>query len=238
LCGYPKTTDNKSYIPTIDYNLMKKQTRVSIADDHPITRLGVKAMLEKAPEFVLAGVADSADATLPMLQASPTDILLLDLNMPGLPYTELIEKLQFRYKQNLKIVAYTAYNEPELIKTVCAMQVAGYLLKTTPPDEFLEALRQIRAGETYLSKSIRFSCSLSTTSDEQVQDSFQKQLGLSPRELEVLVFISRGFTSQSIADQLFISKYTVETHRKNMLRKLGFSTSTELVKFAVQQGLV
>lgn len=214
---------------------------VCVADDHPIVVLGIKAMLYRAKDKFLSGVAYSGDDVLSLLQQYTPHILLLDLNMPGKSYTELLPELHRRYANQLKIVIYTSYQEPELVKSLLDLGVHGYLLKTTPPEEFLQALDSILAGKRYISKALRVSDGHNqsdTAVIPAIRDNFQKQLSLSRREQEILVLISRGYTSQGIGETLYISKHMVETHRKNILRKLDFSSSTELVKFAVQQGLV
>ncbi len=213
-----------------------EKIRVVIADDHPIVSAGVQALLAKDENKELIGSVSSGKELLKLLSQNRADVLLLDLNIPGEDFAKTIKKLKESYPF-LRIVAYTSYNHPDLVKSVVDLKIDGFLLKNSSKDSFIEALEQVKAGEFYMSREIRLA-NQKPMKDKVLVDGFQKRLCLSKREQEILRYISRGFTSQSIGNELFISRYTVETHRKNILRKLNFNSSTELVKFAVEQGLV
>ncbi len=212
-------------------------TTLALVDDHPIIAIGVQAMLQQDSNFKLVYHATRATDILDFYSNSRSDLILLDLNLPDMEYKDLIQSLQLRAR-GTKMIAYTGYNNSSLVKTVLRLGLDGYLLKTCTPDEFRHALRQVvEKDEVYIGKSVQLN-SIMNNPRKGLKDDFQKCLSLSKREKEILDLISQGFTSQSISETLFISKYTVETHRKNILRKLNFNSSTELVKFAVQQGLV
>jgi DNA-binding NarL/FixJ family response regulator len=217
----------------------KNFTRIALVDDHPIVGIGVRAMLEKqtSTSFQLAEHSFTGKEILDFLTHDKVGLLLLDLNLPDIEYTPLIKKVK-GLAPKMKICAYTAYNETTLVKAVLRLGVDGYLLKTTSPDEFRQAIATIHNhDEVYIGSNVN----LTEPKPEKkmaLKDNFQKCMSLSKREKEILSLISQGQTSQAISQNLYISKHTVETHRKNILRKLNFSTSTELVKFAVQQGLV
>jgi DNA-binding NarL/FixJ family response regulator len=210
--------------------------RIVLVDDHPIVALGVKAMLDRHTDYIFAHHAYCGKDLLDYFSAATADLLLLDLNLPDVKYAELIEDCR-QLIPDLKIVAYTAYDDAQLVRNVLRQKVDGYLLKTTSPKEFRHALQQVlTTKEVYVSDMVRLSSKQSKA--PVLKDNFQKCLSLSKREKEILLLISQGYTSIGISETLFISKHTVETHRKNILRKLNFNSSTELVKFAVQQGLV
>jgi DNA-binding NarL/FixJ family response regulator len=212
-------------------------TKIALVDDHPIVAIGVKAMLEKDPQKKLVYHAYCGEEILQFLAQYPIDLLLLDLNLPDYECLDLIRAVQ-SIAPSMKIVAYTAYDDPSLMKCVLRLGVDGYLLKTTPPERFRNALHKVlTCEEVYIGASIHVE-EKKQTQEKKLKDDFQKRLSLSKREKEILSLISQGYTSSTISQALYISKYTVETHRKNILRKLNFSSSTELVKFAVQQGLV
>ncbi|MEM1326396.1 MAG: response regulator transcription factor [Bacteroidota bacterium] len=212
-------------------------TRVVLVDDHPIVGLGVKAMLDRYTDYTLAHHAYCGKDLLEYFETASADLLLLDLNLPDMEYVELIKACR-QAVPNMKIVAYTAYNDAQLVRGVLRQKVDGYLLKTTSPSEFRTALYQVlTTKEVYISEAVQFGRAKQPT-QTLLKDNFQKRLSLSKREKEILMLISQGYTSIGISETLFISKHTVETHRKNILRKLNFNSSTELVKFAVQQGLV
>lgn len=215
-----------------------EKTRVIITDDHPIVIAGVQALLSKENNIELVGSVNSGKELFKFLNQKKADVLLLDLNIPGEDYNFTIKKVKENFPF-LKIIAYTSYNHPDLVKAVIDLKVDGFLLKNSPKLELMKAIEMVRKGELFISREVRFTQPLEEEESETVLvDGFQKRLCLSKREQEILRLISRGFTSQGIGNVLFISRYTVETHRKNILRKLNFNSSTELVKFAVEQGLV
>jgi two-component system response regulator NreC len=220
---------------------MNKQLhlKVFIADDHPVISYGVSCMLSKQAEIEVVGTAKSGEEMYLSLPKAKPHILLLDLNMPGPDFYENIAWVK-EHVPWVKIIVYSSYYSPELVKSLLHEGVKGYLSKTATPSDLLEALESVSNGEAYV-----LSCANAQTDNEHqafehpvFQDDFKKRLGLSRREQEILVLISQGLSSQRIGKTLYISKHTVETHRKNILRKLDFNSSTELVRFAVQHGLV
>ncbi|MEM9888219.1 MAG: response regulator transcription factor [Bacteroidota bacterium] len=212
-------------------------TRIVLVDDHPIVALGVKAMLDAHALHELVYHAYCGKDVLEYFESNSADLLLLDLNLPDYEYAGLIKAVR-AIRPDMKIVAYTAYNDAGLVRAVLRQKIDGYLLKTTPPNEFRAAISKvISRNEVYIGSNVQISNPKQKT-PKRLKDNFQKRLCLSKREKEILSLISQGYTSVGISEALFISKHTVETHRKNILRKLNFNSSTELVKFAVQQGLI
>ncbi len=213
--------------------------RLAVVDDHPIVVAGLQALLANAKGINLASTAPSYQQ-LQESWPSSYDVILLDLNIPGESYKDNIEQIISKFPKT-KILAYTSYNYPDLVRETLKLGCSGYLLKQISREEILKAIKTVMAGERYVGTEIKMARSNRARrkpDGSELKDDFQKRLLLSKREKEILNLISKGYTSQHIADELFISRYTVETHRKNILRKLNFNTSTELVKFAVEQGLV
>ncbi len=214
--------------------------KIAIADDHPIVIVGVEAVLAKDPEKVLLAKVHSGRQLFELLSKDWIDVLLLDLNMPGENHEAIIDRIR-QYYPTVRIIVYTSYNDPDLVKSLLKQGVSGYLLKNSPGSELRDAIARVYAGDIFIGSRVKTS-QLDTDDAPQpipaIRDNFQKRISLSKREQEILKLISKGYTSQTIGDELYISKHTVETHRKNILRKLEFNSSTELVKFAVQQGLV
>ncbi|MFQ5445660.1 MAG: LuxR C-terminal-related transcriptional regulator [Saprospiraceae bacterium] len=213
--------------------------KVFVTDDHPVVICGVGAMLASFPDLKLVGSAASGAEMMLSLPKARPHVLLLDINMPG---TDFYENIAWVKEQApwVKILVYSEYYSPELVKSLLHAGVMGFVPKSASSEELLEAIVSVGHGEAYVAPPAHAqsdSCS-SPEHHPELEDGFRKRLGLSRREQEVLVLISHGLSSQRIGKTLFISKHTVETHRKNMLRKLDFNSSTELVKFAVQQGLV
>lgn len=210
--------------------------KVFIADDHPIVTYGVSGIIEQNSDFELVGTAASSEDLRKKLPLVKPDVLLLDLNMPGDDYTLNLNYLKEEFPK-LKIIIYSQYTEPDLIRQLLRDGVAGFLPKASTPADLHEAIETAYAGQRYIHSSVSFA-EPKAAGKAQFKDDFHKRLGLSRREQEILELISKGLTSSLIGQTLFISKHTVETHRKNILRKLDFNSSTELVRFAVQQGLV
>lgn len=219
------------------------EIRLALIDDHPIVVAGLEGMLARQDGVQLVTTAASVrDFT----ESWPTsfDVALLDLNIPGENYTDNIQTLRAKYPR-MRLVAYTSYELPDLVREVLDLGCDGFLMKHITREELLRGVRSVHRGVEYVGTDAQQVRQHRATmrgsgngADAHMRDDFQKRLLLSKREKEILHHISKGETSQQIADSLFISRYTVETHRKNILRKLDFNTSTELVKFAVLQGLV
>ncbi len=202
--------------------------KVFITDDHPVVINGLKAFFQNHSSIRIVGVARSASEMFERLEAARPNVLLLDLNLPGTDFYDNIHQLRQRFPW-VKIVIFSGYQSQDLVRSLRQAGIDGYLTKAIELDELANALHRVMGNEEVIIESPLVA---------NVKDDFSKRLTLSRREQEILRLISRGLSSQRIGKTLFISKHTVETHRKNMLRKLDFNTSTELVKFAVQHGLV
>jgi len=213
-------------------------TKVFIADDHPIVAIGLKSIVDRLSGMAYAGHACNSEELFQALREVRPDVIFLDLNMPGNDFYRNIEQIKKESPWS-RILVFTAYDAPDLIKSLFEAGIHGYLQKTATPAEIGQAIAAVMNGQAFT-----FGRDRSVHPDERpgpndlLKDDFRKRLLLSRREQEILILISKGLTSQSIGKQLFISKFTVETHRKNILRKLELNSSTELVKFAIQQGLV
>ncbi|MCU0346622.1 MAG: response regulator transcription factor [Saprospiraceae bacterium] len=217
----------------------QQQIKVFIADDHPIVLQGVSCVLSNNPAFQVVGTAASGDELSRKLLHAKPNVLLLDLNMPGKDFYENINWVKTN-APSVKILAYTSYHTTDLVRSLIHDGAAGYLPKTATPAEIAEAIQCVSQGEIHVTMVAHAQSDATPVTEHaaSLPDDFRKRLGLSRREQEILVLISRGLSSQRIGQTLYISKHTVETHRKNILRKLDFNSSTELVKFAVQQRLV
>lgn len=212
--------------------------KVFIADDHPVVSLGLKCLLSKEQDIEVVGTALSSKELFRELPMTRPTVLVLDLHMPGTDFYENIAWV----KNNapwVKILAYSSYYTADLVRSLMAVGVKGYVSKHAQPHQLVSAISTIYGGETFVAPPADAKSDNSpVTNHPDLQDDFKKRLSLSKREQEVLVLISQGLSSLNIGKTLFISKHTVETHRKNILRKLDFNSSTELVRFAVQNGLV
>lgn len=216
----------------------QKRIKIFIADDHPVIAHGIKCILAEQLNIAIVGTATSSNEMFKLLSSSHPTVLLLDLNMPGSDFYDNIARVKKEVPW-AKIIIFSEYYTPELVKSLIQSGVHGYVAKESKPEDLIEAISTVTEGNTYIAAPGHSKTDRENSQNQSLlKDDFRKRLTLSRREQEILELISKGLSSQGIGKTLFISKHTVETHRKNILRKLDFNTSTELVKFAVQQGLV
>jgi Response regulator containing a CheY-like receiver domain and an HTH DNA-binding domain len=202
---------------------------------------GIKYLFHSHESFDLVGVAYNGSELLELLSKQSADTLLLDLNMPGYSYYHLLKQVLVLYPK-LKVIAFTAYNHPELVREVMDLGTHGFLNKTTGFQEIIEAVEAVHREEIYIGKQVQIGGHGQSLTEEEAKyqdsDQFLKEVCLTRRERDVLILVARGLTNQNIADRLFLSKHTIETHRKNIMRKMNFNSSAELIQFAVLQKMV
>ena len=204
--------------------------RILLADDHQIILDGLRDIVESAPEFVVAGNASNGREAISAISATQPDLLLMDLNMPGMDGLEALTEIRRRFPK-LKVVILTMYDSVELAKQALSHGANGYLLKENGKVELLTALCQVAAGGQYISEKISRQMQ---PGEARFQDDFQKKRSLTQRELEILRLIARSYTNKEIADKLFLSELTVQTHRRNLKRKLKAEHTADLVRFAYE----
>jgi two-component system response regulator NreC len=207
---------------------MAETISIVLADDHTVVRKALRVLLEEEPGFEVVAEADDADAAIRYLRGHKPDVLILDLNMPGRPSLEAIPEMQ-EASPETKIVVLTMQKEPAFARQALQLGVLGYVLKEAADDELVQAVRSAAAGETYLQPAL--GAKLAAEPEAPAND-------LSERETDVLRLIALGHTNAEIAEQLYISVRTVETHRAHIQQKLGVSSRAELVRSALSRGLV
>jgi DNA-binding NarL/FixJ family response regulator len=209
-------------------------TRIAITDDHIMVLQGIKSMLNTTKEVKVIATYKNAQETLEGLQKALPDVLLLDINLPDINGIELGKKLLKSYP-DLKIIALTNFEDISFVKRMLKIGVVGYLLKNTDKVELLKALKTVLAGELYLQKDIK-----ERLINQKARPSTDNGLNikLTRREHEVLVAISEELTTQEISEKLFISPKTVETHRMNIMSKLGAKNSVGIIKIAIDRELI
>ncbi len=210
--------------------------RVLLADDHPLLREGVKSCLAAAPGIKVVGeVSDGGDVVARAAELSP-DVVLMDLNMPGLNGLEATERLR-RELPAVRVLVFTIHHEPQYVAQLLRAGAHGYVTKDAPPDELMAALRRVGRGGTYFSSEVAQGFLGAQLSGVGRNGAVRLQ-SLSPRELEVLKLIADGLGNKQIAARLDLSTRTVETHRERIMRKLDLHSVAALTRFAVAQGLV
>ena len=209
-------------------------TKIAITDDHVMVLRGIEAMLESTVEIHVVATYTSAQETIDGLVNTALDVLLLDINLPDINGIDLGKQLLKQYPE-LKIIALTNYEDLSFVRRMLKNGVHGYLLKNTDKVELISALKTVLSGDLYIQKSIR---------DKLLNQKTAKPLDnglnikLTRREHEVLVGISEELTTQQISEKLFISPKTVETHRMNIMSKLGAKNSVGIIKIALEKELL
>lgn len=208
---------------------------VIIADDHDIVRRGVRSILEADPGYrVLAEVADGLAAIQAVEKHKPT-LLFVDLSMPRLHGIEVVRQTRSVSPHTRVIVLSMHNDEPYVIEALRA-GAAAYILKGSESAEIARALAEVNAGRRYLSGQLS-EWAINALATKSV-DAADPLASLSPREREVLQLAAEGLGNPEIAEKLFISPRTAETHRANLMRKLGLQNATDLVRFAIRKGLI
>ena len=206
---------------------------IAITDDHQMVMQGIETMLRYEPDMVISYKYNTVASTLEGLSKQQPDILLLDINLPDGNGIDLCKELTGLYP-NLKIIALSSYSEIAFVKRILGNGANGYLLKNTSKEELIEAFKTVLDGGQYLQSDIQKKLLQSSLGQKKSASFIPK---LTRREKEVLIAISEELTTQEIADQLFVSVKTVETHRMNLISKLGARNSVGLVKIAMEKGL-
>jgi DNA-binding NarL/FixJ family response regulator len=206
---------------------------IIIMDDHPLIIEGVKLLLSDSEDFkITKTVATWTELWSALTQSF--DILILDLNIRGVNSIQYIERIK-QCQPNLKILVFSSYNTPSLVRRAFEQNVDGYLLKDTEKEELFNAFYTILNDEKFIGERVAIPKKrLLKKSD--FNDFFIKKATLTKREKEIMQLIIDGFESQMIAEKLFISLHTVQSHRKNIFKKMDVHSVTELVKLAHNVG--
>jgi DNA-binding NarL/FixJ family response regulator len=205
---------------------MNKQLRILIADDHAIVAAGVKSILD-SEEFEVLEIVGNGQEVLEVVDKTPVDIVLMDINMPVMNGIVCTRKLKETHP-HIKVIILTMYNQKHFILELLQVGADGCVLKSNTGKELITAIERVQSGKTYFDHLHEFI--------DPVKE--LKEFKLSEREIQVIMYVSEGLTSKEIADRLFISEHTVKTHRKNIFRKLEVKDTSELIQFAMNNGLL
>lgn len=207
---------------------MTPPTRVLIVDDHPMVAEGIRAILETYDDIAVVGTLGNGQEVIDRSEALAPDVILLDLNMPhvnGLSATEIL----LERNPETRILILSMHDSPEYISTALRHGAAGYVLKDVPIEEIKEAIDRVMAGERYLCTGATASLKPSTMDGREP---------LTDREQTILLQLAQGKSNKDVAVELDISVRTVETHRKNIKRKLGIATTAGLTRYALEHGVL
>lgn len=212
-----------------------KVIKVFIVDDHKMFIEGLKLLLENEENISIVGAAMSGEDALIEIQNNIIDVVLLDINLPGINGIDTCKKL-LKINPTLKIIAVSMHKESSLIKLMLKNGAKGYILKNAGKEEVIKAILEINQGKIHLSEQVT-NIVLNSISNGSKKESSSLFPALSRREKEVLHCILDELTTHEIADKLFISTGTVETHRRNMLIKTGSRNTAGLVRIALEYQL-
>jgi DNA-binding NarL/FixJ family response regulator len=202
--------------------------KVFITDDHYMVIEGIRSLLQNEKEIEWMGHASNADSCLAYLQNHQPDVILMDINMPGMSGIDLCKIVKEKYP-NVFVVGLSTFNQQSFIHKMMDNGASGYVLKNATQQELMEAINTVAKGKTYLSDEAASVLKKNDTTDMPL---------ITRREKEVLELIAEGLTNIEIAEKLFISSATVDTHRKNLLIKFQTKNTASLVKTAMQLQLI
>jgi len=202
--------------------------RVLIVDDHPMVAEGIEALLETYDELQIVGVLNNGQEAVDRVSDLAPDVVLLDLNMPGVSGLSATEMI-LEHRAQTRILILSMHDSPEYISTALAHGAQGYVLKDVPTDEIRTAIDAVMRGEEYL-------CTGTTRAlKPRIADGREP---LTNREQQILLELAQGKSNKQVATDLDISVRTVETHRKNLKRKLGIASTAGLTRYALEHGVL
>jgi DNA-binding NarL/FixJ family response regulator len=212
---------------------MADMIRILIADDHAVVRRGLKQIIDEQPDMRVQGEAPDAAAALRLVRQQEWDVVLLDLDMPGRGGLEVLQDLH-DVRPRLPVLILSVHPEEQFGVRVLKAGAAGYLSKTSDPDELVRAIRKAYAGGNYVSPAVaeQLARAVRDNSDQP------PHTRLSDREYQILRLIASGKTVSAIADELALSVKTISTYRARVLEKMGLKTNAELTHYAIRNGLV
>ena len=206
---------------------------VLLTDDHALVRSGIRRLLEDSGQVNIVGEADCGEQGIKLAQELKPDVILMDVNMPGIGGVEACRRILQR-NPDQKIIVLTVHNEQTFPKRMLEIGAKGYLTKECCVDDMLTAIRQVYKGGAYIAPSIAQQLALSLLPGNEHNPIDR----LSRREFQVMLMISHGLTNAEISDKLCLSPKTISTYRLRLLEKLGAQSEVDLIRIAVAQGMV
>jgi len=211
--------------------MMGDKIDLVIADDHKLFIEGLQSILDQHPDIEIADIAENGKELLEIVRKKKPDVILLDINMPVINGLEALKYIKREFS-TVKVIMLSTYSEEHLVEKAKAQGANGYLLKNVNKADLVQTINLVYQGQSCFPYRMPAGQSLP---DEA--DSFLKQFNITKRESEIIQLIKTGLTNQQMSEQLHLSIYTVETHRKNIMQKLKLRTPAELVKFIITNNL-
>jgi two-component system response regulator NreC len=211
--------------------------RIILVDDHEIVRAGLRMLLDSHKDIEIIGEAENGQQALELCQKDPPDIVIMDITMPGASGLEVTRQIKQQYP-NTSVLALTIHEGEQYFFEMLNAGASGYVPKRAAPTDLVNAIHAVHSGEVYLHPTV--AKALVNDYIQRVQMGWERASydGLTEREQQVLKMIAEGMMNKEIAEQLSISVRTVERHRENIMSKLNLHTRAELVRYAVDKGLI
>jgi DNA-binding NarL/FixJ family response regulator len=218
---------------------MTKNIRIHLADDHQIILHGIQTLLQTIPHFEVVGSSLNGTTIYDDVTKNQAEVLVLDISMPEKDGIEVVK--EFAQKGfPCKVIILSSYDDLKLIKEIMDLGVSGYLTKQCAGDNIIEAVQAVADGEEYFCESIREKIFSNATKNNPKLNTYKPNVNplLTEREIEIIILIALEYSSKEISEQLFISINTVETHRKNIMKKLKAKNTIGIVKYAMNNHLI
>jgi two-component system response regulator NreC len=209
---------------------------IMLADDHPVVRRGMQALLERERDFSIVGVAADGPEAVRLTERLKPDVLVLDLMMPGLSGLEALRILRERSPRT-RIVILSMHSSNAFVAQALQNGAIGYVLKGCPEEDLVRAVKEAAAGRRFLSPPVT-EIAINAYIEQSKRGPFDPHETLTPRQREVLQLAAEGKTNAEIAAQLNISQRTVENHRASLMQRLGLQNQSELIRHAIRHGLI
>ena len=206
------------------------RTNLFIVDDHQLVVDGLRSLLNNEKQYTIVGYSNQPKDVVDMLEHLNVDVLLTDINMPEMTGVELTRNVKKKFPK-IKVLALSMFGERQVIKEMIDAGISGYILKNTGKQELLEALEKLSNGQNFFGEEVT----------KELMKAFRNEdegSHLTNREIEIIRLIEREYSNKKIADLLFISERTVETHRKNIFRKTGTQSIVGLLKYAYEHRII
>lgn len=205
--------------------------RVFIVDDHPVVIEGIHSLLQNEKDIAWVGQAMNAQSCLGFFVNNTADVVLMDISMPGMDGVELCAVMKEKYP-GIFILGLSSFNQGIYIKKMLENGASGYILKNSSKEDLIKAIHSVNEGSIFINGEVAESLR-----EHERAGKFQLPV-LTPREKEILQLISEGYTNPQIAGKIFLSPFTVDSHRKNLLAKLGVNNTASLIRLAIEQKLI
>ncbi len=211
--------------------------KVLIADDHTLVREGIRMILAREPDLEVVGEAADGHEALHLVETLHPDVVVMDLSMPGMGGIEATQQLKTRHPETA-VLALTMHEDESYVFRLLRAGALGYVLKRAAAHDLVQAVRAAARGESFLYPSVAQKVLADYLKRVETGEAREHYDGLTDREKEILTLIAQGLNNHAIADKLFVSIKTVQTHRAHILEKLHLHDRTELVRYAIRKGLI